>query len=241
MPRLGFLVFFFLFLVACSGETATEPPPDPLALVTEAGDNIRASETFRMEVLSSGAPYAVQTDFGADVFFRQARAQYVAPDTMQGNVRLIVAGIPADVDIFSRGDEQWYRNTVLTGGEWLNQPFAQGFNPQALIADDTGFQAALNSLIDLEYVGETNLEDDTPVHHLKGTADGGDISALLAGIIVVQGNTEVDVYIDREQRVPVRFVIRLPETITEDEPEPTTWTVDVYDINAEPQLDAPGE
>ncbi len=241
MPRLGFLVFFVLFLAACSGETATEPPPDPLALVTEAGDNIRASETFRMEVLSTGAPYAVQTDFGADVFFRQARAQYVAPETMQGNVRLIVAGIPADVDIFSRGDEQWYRNTVLTGGEWLNQPFAQGFNPQALIADDTGFQAALNALIDLEYVGETNLEDDTRVHHLKGTADGTDISALLAGIIMVQGNTEVDVYVDREQRVPVRFVIRLPETVTEDEPVPTTWTVDVYDINAEPQLDAPGE
>ncbi len=237
----GILIALLLVLAACSSDSPTESPPDPLALVTEAGNNIRAAETFRMEVLSGGAPYAVETDFGANVFFRQAKAQYVSPETLQGNVRLIVAGIPADVDIFSRGEAQWYRNTVLTGGEWLSQPFAQGFNPQALIADDTGFQAALNSLINLEYVGQANLEDRTAVHHLKGTADGRDISALLAGIIAVEGNAEVDVYIDRELRIPVRFIIRLPETVSETEPEPTTWTVDVYDLNAAPELDTPGE
>ncbi|MBZ0287984.1 MAG: LppX_LprAFG lipoprotein, partial [Anaerolineae bacterium] len=183
--------------------------------------------------------YPVSTDFGADVFFRQAKAQYVAPDTMQGSVRLVVAGIPADVDIFARGDVQWYRNAILTANRWFNQPFAPGFNPKTLIADDTGFQAALNSVIDLSYNGEASLEDSTPVYHLRGTADGADIAALLAGMIAVEGNAEVDVFIHREQRIPVRFIIRLPQTVTEAEPEPTTWTVDVYDINAEPELDEP--
>ncbi len=240
MRKILMLILSLLVLVGCS-TASNEPPPEPLALVTEAADNIRTKATFRMEVLSTGAPYAVQTDFGANVFFRQARAQYVAPDTLQGNVRLIVAGIPADVDIFSQGDIQWYRNQILTGNEWVNQSFAPGFNPQALIADDTGFQAALNALINIEYIGEANLEDGTPAYHLTGTADGQDISALLAGIVQIQGNALVDVYIHREERYPVRFIITLPETVTETEPDPTRWTVDVYDIDAAPELDVPGE
>lgn len=235
-----FLFLFVLILAACQSATPTpEATPEPTSLITEAADNIRASQTFRMQVLSTGAPYPVYTDFGGNVFFRQATAQYVAPATMQGSVRLVVASIPADVDIFARGEEQWYRNTILTGSRWVQQPFAPGFNPQILIAEDTGFQAALDSLIDLQYVGQISLEDGTPVFHLKATADGADVSALLAGIIVVEGATEVEVFVDVEKRIPVRFIIRLPGTATTEEPEPTTWTVDVYDINAEPELDDP--
>ncbi len=240
MRNVIILIISLFVLVGCS-PASNEPAPDPLELVTQAADNIRSKDTFRMDVTSTGAPYAVVTDFGPNVVFRQARAQYVAPDSLQGNVRLIVAGIPADVDIFSQGDNQWYRNQILTGNEWVNQLFAPGFNPQALIADDTGFQAALNSLLELEYVGEENLEDGTPTYHLKGTAVGQDIAALLAGIVVIDGNALVDVYIHREERYPVRFIITLPETVTEDEPDPTTWTVDVYDINAASELDIPGE
>ncbi|MBZ0293216.1 MAG: LppX_LprAFG lipoprotein [Anaerolineae bacterium] len=229
------LLLFTLLLAACQTETVA-PPPDPLALVTEAGDHIRASETFRLEVLSSGAPYPVQTDFGPDVLFRQIKAQYVAPDTLQGSVRLVVAGIPADVDVYAAGTEQWFRNAVLTGGQWANQAFAPGFNPQVLIADDTGFQSALKSLIELEYVGEESLEDGTAVYHLKGVARGEDIATLLASLVVIEGDPHVDVYIDREQRLPVRFVITLPN----DETDPTVWTLDVYDVNADPELNPPG-
>lgn len=229
------LLLFTLLLTACQPETPN-PPPEPLTLVTAAGDNIRASETFRLEVLSSGAPYPVQTDFGPDVLFRQIQAQYVAPDTMQGSVRLVVAGIPADVDIYATGEAQWYRNSILTGGRWIDQQFAPGFNPQALIADDTGFQAALNSLIELEYIGETSLEDGTPVFHVRGIARGENIATLLASLVVIEGNAQVDVYITREQLLPARFVI----TLTNDETDPTVWALDVYDINAEPELDPPG-
>jgi hypothetical protein len=226
-------------LAACQTAPTPEATPEPRALLTTAADNIRASETLRMQVVSTGAPYPVYTDFGANVFFLRATAQYVAPATMQGSVRLVVASIPADVDIFARADDQWYRNTILTGNQWVEQPFAPGFNPQLLIADDTGFQAALDSLIELQYVGQVALEDTTQVHHLRGTADGADIAALLAGIILIEGSAEVDVYVDVAQSIPVRFIIRLPETVTEDEPEPTTWTVDVFDINAAPDLDEP--
>ena len=180
----------------------------------------------------------MSTDLG-EVDFRQAKAQFVAPDTMQAVVTLIKGGLATDVDVLARGDEQWYRHALLTAYKWVNFPFAEGFNPGNLIAEDTGFQMALSSLIDLQNEGLESLEDGTTVYHLSGKAHGEDISALLANLVVATGEVLVDVYIDEQQVTPVRFVIVQPDTVTDDEPEPTTWVVDVYDINGEPELDEP--
>ncbi len=228
-----------LLLAACTG-AATEEPVDPINLITEASENIRESDTFRMSVERTGASYFVATDLG-NVDFRRAVAQYVAPDVLQATVRLIAAGLPADVDVFSQGEEQWYRHAVLTANVWFNAPFAEGFNPEKLISEDTGFQMALNSLIGLSFEGRAALEDGTPVYHLKGTAHGEDIAALLANLVVTSGEVLVDVFIDQNLLIPVRFVIVQPNTVTETEPDPTTWIVDVYDINAEPELDPPAD
>lgn len=233
------IVFTALLIAACTGNGANESPPDPVDLITEASNNIRASETFRMDVRRTGAAYYVETDLGS-VDFKHALAQYVAPNILQASVRVIAAGLPADVDIFSRGDDQWFRNVILTANTWFNAPFALGFNPEKLIAEDTGFQMALNSLINLVYEGREELEDGTPVHHLSGTARGEDITALMANLVEATGEVLVDVFIDRNQVIPVRFIIIQPNTVTDDDPDPTTWTVDVYDINAEAEVDSPG-
>jgi hypothetical protein len=232
------LIVMILIVVGCTGAPAEEATPDPIELVTEAAENIRETDTFRMSVERRGASYFVPTDLG-NVDFRRAVAQYVAPNILQATVRLIAAGLPADVDIFSRGDDQWYRHAILTANVWFNAPFAVGFNPETLIAEDTGFQTALNSLIDLTYEGIKSLEDAAVVHHISGTARGEDISALMANLVVATGEVTVDVFIDQRLMIPVRFVIVQPNTVTEDEPEPTTWIVDVYDINSEPELDEP--
>jgi hypothetical protein len=239
MPRFLIIGFLLLSLVACSSNTAEDPPLDPIDLVTTASENIRETDSFRMDVQRTGASYFVDTDLGR-VDFRRAAAQYVAPNILQATVRLIAAGLPADVEIFSRGEEQWYRHAILTANRWFNAPYAEGFNPQSLIAEDTGFQLALNSLINLSFEGREELEDGTAVFHVAGVADGADISALLANLVVASGEVLVDVFIDQMSMIPVRFVIIQPDTITKEEPEPTTWTVDVYDINDEPVLDIPG-
>lgn len=233
------LSVLLLALAACAGP-ATEEALNPVQLITTAANNIRATHTFRMSVQRTGAAYYVETDLGR-VDFRRAVAQYVAPNILQATVRLIAAGLPADVDVFSQGENQWYRHALLTANLWYNAPFAEGFNPEELIAEDTGFQMALKSLIDLAYRGRSSLEDGTPVYHLSGTARGEDIAALLANLVETTGNVLVDVFIDQNLMIPVRFVIVQPDTKTEREPEPTTWTVDVYDVNAEPELDPPTE
>lgn len=231
------VIMAFFALAGCTG-SATQAPPDPLQLLAQAASNIRAMDTFRMSVNLSGADYFIETDFGS-VAFRRAVAQYVAPNVMQATVRVLLGSVPLDVDVFSRGENQWFRAGLWTGGEWVNATFAPGFNPEALIAQESGFQAALNAMIDLEMVGTAELEDGTPVYHLRAVAEGEDVSALMVGLIYATGNVNVEVYVHREEVYPVRFVIVQPDTATEEEPEPTTWTVDVYDLNAEPDIDDP--
>jgi len=233
------IVCMLLALAAgCGAAPATEIPPDPVTLVAQAAANIRASDRFRMTVERTGAPYEVDTGLGR-VTFRRASAQYVAPDTLQATVSLTAAGLTAEVDIFARGENQWFRNVILTGGSWLNAPFAEGFNPQVLIAEETGFEAALAAVRELTYAGPAALEDGTPVHRISGVAEGHDISALLAGLIEASGPTQVEVYIHRETGLPARFVIVQPETASEQFPTPTTWTVDIYDYGAPARLDDP--
>ncbi len=243
LHRLGLLLTItLLVLVGCQGGGSNDddPPPDPVELLIESADNIRSAETFRLEVRHSGADYFVSAYLVDDllpvnVAFRRAIAQYVFPDALQASVRVLLAGAAVSLEIFSRGDDQWFK---LAGTDWVDGDFAPGFNPRTLIAEDTGFQAALASLTDLDYIGTTTLEDGTGVFHLRGTANGQDVTALLVGLIEAEGLVPVDVYIDRDNRYPVRLVITQPET---DPDDPTTWTIDVYDINAEPQLAPPSE
>jgi len=245
VPRLCHLLLMVclgIFVAGCTGgDDGDEQPPDPVALLTEAADNIRSAETFRLDVTQSGAEYPILIELnGADtqVTFRRAQAQYVAPDLMQGSVRVVTGGVTIDIGIFSRGADQWVQ---ILGTNWIKAFFAPGFNPETLIAADTGFQAALSSLTALSYIGEETLDDGSSVYHLSGTAEGPAVSALLVDLIEAEGAVGVEVYIDRTTRYPVRLMISQPETITETQPDPTTWTIDVFDIDAPAQLNPPPE
>jgi hypothetical protein len=244
----AFIVILMIVLVGCQPQTTNEPTPEPLALLTEASNNIRESETFRMYVEQSGATYIIPVYLGptdtlaVNAQFRWARAQYVAPGILQATARIVVESpvgeVAQDVEIFSRETEQWFR---LQGAPWIDGDFAPGFNPVTLIADDSGFQAALTALQELEFVGGETLEDGSPVYHLKGIANGPAVKALVVGLIDVAETVPLDVYIHRDQRIPVRIVLTQPETATEESPEPTTWTINVYDVNAAPELTPPDE
>lgn len=237
---LALSLLLIFVLAACGGEDEPDEPPEPVSLLTDAADNIRAADTFRLDVSQTGAPYQFAVILPGEgvsyVEFRRARAQYVAPERLQASVRVIAAGLPIDIDIFSAAERQWFK---VFGLDWINEDFAPGFDPVTLIAEDSGFQAALAALTDLEYIGVESLEDGTGVYHLRGTARGPDVTNLLVGLIEAEGLVPVDVYIDRNSIYPVRLIITQPETATEDEPEPTTWTIDVYDVDAAPDLTPP--
>jgi hypothetical protein len=243
--RLISLIALVAALAACSlsADTPTPAAPDPLTLITEAADNIRAAATFRIDVNQEGPNYTILTEY-APVFFRRATAQYVAPREMQARIRVIALGLPIDIEVYSRGADQWY-SAVWTGNNWINQPFAPGFNPETLIAEDTGVQSALNALIELAYIGEEALENGTSVYHISGRAQGDEVAALLAGLIAPVGEVTVDVYVHRETRLPARFEITEYDSPYAETPEPgetaepIKWIIDVYDYDAAPDLNVP--
>lgn len=243
MLRVLSIVLVVLMVGCTSAPAPTEAPPDPLKLITEAATKIRSADTFRISVNESGPDYMLFTVY-TTVYFRRAVAQYVAPGMMQATIRVLAAGLPIEVDVFSRGLDQWYR-AIWTGNQWVNQPFAPDFNPETLIAQETGFQAALEALIDLKYMGTAQLENGADVHHLKATANGPDVAALLGNLIEPTGNVDVDVYIDRGSGYPARFGIteyNSQYVVTPEvgqEAEPVQWTIDLYDINAVPDISTP--
>ena len=236
-------IILVVLVVGCSTAPSTETPPDPVNLITEAATNIRSAKTFRISVDETGPDYILYTEY-ATVFFRRAVAQYVAPGMMQATIRVLAAGLPISVDVFSRGAEQWYR-AIWTGNQWLNQPFAPDFNPEKLLAEETGFQAALESLIDLKYIGGSQLENGANVHHITASANGPDVAALLGNLIEPTGTVNVDVFIDRLTLFPARFIITEFDSLFTITPEPgetadpVEWTIDVYDVDAPPEISTP--
>lgn len=233
-------------LAGCAGGETTTPTLEPRTLLTDAATKIRASDTFRLYVLQEGAPYdfLIAVDENATeamtVQFRLAEGQYVAPDELQATASVRVGGLGAtiEIEIYADGEDQWFRVPTLAI-PWQNRPFAPGFDPIALIGEDTGFEAALSSLVELEFVGNVSLEDGQPVYHLRGIADGAKVGALVVGLLDIQGSVPVDVYINRDNMLPVRLVVTQPETASERYPDPTRWIIDVFDINADPALQPP--
>lgn len=228
-----------LLVTGCTGPSGDPdaPTPDPITLVRSAADAIRSAQTFRMIVDQTGPDYAILTDFGS-VNFRRADAYYVAPETMQADISVTaLGGLRVDIEVFARAAQQWFRSPVWTAGNWIYATFAPGFNPATLIAQDTGFNAALNAVIDLVYSGDVTLEDGQRARHLTGRADAAGVNALLIGLIEIAGEVAVDVYINLETGFPARFV--LTEALPDGEPR--IWTMDILDVNEDAPLDPPPE
>lgn len=246
LPVLFFLAALMLALSGCGGSTDATPPVEPATLLQQAADKIRAADTFKLYVLQQGAPYNFAINLSQDptelmnVQFRLAEGQFVSPDELYAKASVKTNILTLDVEIYAKDADQWFRATSLSV-PWLNAPFAPGFNPVALVGDEGGFEAALTSLVELNFLGAASLEDGQPVWHLSGIADGQKVAALVVGLLQIEGSVPVDVYIHRETGYPVRVLVTQPNTTSEQNPDPTQWVIDVYDINAPAEFTRPTE
>jgi hypothetical protein len=222
------LLPLILLLAACGTNNA--PLPEPLPILEAAAVHINNAESFRLEIFQEGAPYNIESDvIDGELLFDRARMDYVAPDVLQGQIRAQLMRLPFEFGIMARGEYQWVR---LPGAGWTDTLyFAPGFNPQTLIAEDSGFQAALGALLDIEMIGRENLEDGTAVYHMRGMADGPKVSELLVYIITTEDPVIIDAYIGVDDNLPVRLAVTIPGTETETEPDPTQFVIDLYDFN----------
>ncbi len=240
MRRLAlFVVTVFIVILGVTGCTGTptsnDPPPDSAELLKQATDNILAVNTLKIIVDRTGVDYILKTDIGSAIFNRM-EARYVAPNQMQAKAKVTLSSLPVEIEIFARDDDQWWR---IIGTNWSKQTFLPGFNPRALLTEeDRGLRAAFASLENVQYVGEEQLDDGTPVYHLTATADGDKISWMMLYLVQISGKTTIDVYIDKDKKLPQKLVVIQPETAT-DKLKPTTWDMEFYDFNVDSNLTPP--
>jgi hypothetical protein len=183
-----------------------------------------------------GAP--VYIDTGGLINFLRASGHYVAPDRVQATVRVLFTELASDIDVIAIGDQQYYRHSVLTGGQWINAEFSPGFNAEALVRSESGLSRAMGAIQNLELVGQESL-DGIPMWHLKGTAVGSEVAALTIGLIPAEADVLIDLFIRVDDGRAERMVIVQPDTASETEPVPSTWTVEVFDYNGDYRVEAP--
>jgi hypothetical protein len=239
-----FSVFFIVLITSCTNPAKpTEVPPDPTALLNKAAQEVRNSKSVRIKLQLSGAPSFVDPplkpgDPGNNIAFVSADGSYVAPDRVQAKVVAKIFGIAGEVEVIAIGDDQWMRNKILTADRWVAQIFSPGFNAAKLISSSEGIEAALKALKNIKLVGVESI-DGVPMYHITGSAAGMDIAALTVGLI--RGSDVVaDIYIVVDTGRVDRVKLVQPDTVTEKEPKPTTWELEIFDYNAaDIKIDAP--
>lgn len=220
-------------LVSCSSipkNAATLVPED---LIREASESLIPVQTLRVTIERSGADYGFNTVIGP-VVFNRLTGQFVAPNIIYATARVALAKLPVELELYADGEQQWIRG-VFSNNEWQSGEFAPGFNPKALVTESgTGLQATLSALQTIDYIGETQLEDGTTVHHIRSTADGTSVSALLVNLVEMTGKVEIDLFIDKANKHPLKFVVVQPDSRTDIQPDPTTWIIELFDYDAPP-------
>jgi hypothetical protein len=224
------LIGLILVLVAaCGGSAATETPlPDPRAMLDAAAKAIQQVKTVRFKLQLTGAPAFIDTN--QIISFVSADGSYIAPDRVGAKVSAAVMGVPGQIDIVAVGDDQYYKHIVLTGNRWLKKQFSPGFNADKLIRSDQGIRRAIEALKGIKMVGREDLFG-TPVYHISGQSSIADISAVTVGLIRGTADAQVDVYLDVNGTNVERMVLVQPETVSAEHPDPTTWTMELFNYN----------
>jgi hypothetical protein len=232
------LILAMLILIGCNTPPAAETPLDPRALLDQSVVNLRAVQTFRLIIERGGADYFFQTDLG-EVGFERAEGQYVSPDTIGAKVKILLGNLPVEADVYAKGEQQSVRG-IWTSMQWQQQVFAPGFDPSKLVSQNgSGLETAMTALVEPQLVGEETLEDGAAVYHIRATAQGEDVAALVVNLIQMTGTVNVDIYLSKDSGLPLRFSLVQPDTVTDAQPDPTTWTIDLYDFNATVEVEPP--
>jgi hypothetical protein len=224
-----------LILTGCAGSAST-PTPEPLALLEAAATYIREAQSLAVTIERTGAPVYIDTQ--GLINFLRASGYYVAPDRVQARVRVLFAGLASDIDVIAIGNDQYYRHSILTGGQWINAQFSPGFNAENLVRSESGLSRAMSAISDLELLGVEDV-DGIAMWHLNGTAVGSEVAALTFDLIPAEADVLVDLYIRADDGHAARMVIVQPDTATEDQTA-STWTVEIYDYNGSYSIEAPG-
>ena len=141
-------------LTGCSNAQFEQIPPEEI--ITHSADRMASLAGFEFLIDRSGQPTFL--DYEETIAFRRAEGQFVAPNSVYTNVRVIAPGLVTEVQIISIGDTQWETN--LLTGEWQASDPRYSFNPSRLFDSEIGIPAILaNELTDTVLLGTEELPE----------------------------------------------------------------------------------
>jgi lipoprotein LprG len=202
------------------------PTPSPAEILSAAGDAMLAMKSARFILLREGQPAVFDPATGMS--FTEASGDYQAPDRVRADVKVSLLGNTLQIEIY------W-----LPEGVYISNPLTRQFGPApgdlgfdgAALFEAGGMPAVLKTGIQNPQRAGTETIEDVRTIHISGEADGAVLSPLTAGALQAGTLYPVDVWVDADTFVPVRLHV--------DEPDGSGWLIDLYDIDADIEIQLP--
>jgi hypothetical protein len=233
ITRLILILSTILLFTSCSGTQIEELPPEEI--LARSAERMRELAGFHYRIERSGA--SAFLDYNETISFRRAEGDYVLPDRVTAEVRVIAPGIIAEVSIISIGGTQWETNYLT--GEWQVVPPEYAFQPQILLNPDTGIQAVMErDLISLTYEGIEEIEEmpGFKLYKLHGLLEGEGAYNATFGMID-KDLLDVQLWIAPRTFELHRVVVIDPAGADED--EDTIWQIDFWAFDKTIRIEAP--
>jgi hypothetical protein len=203
------------------------PTPSPAEILSKAGDAMQEMNTARFTLLREGNPIVLEAATGMS--FNAASGEYQAPDRVHAVVKVGLMGSILEIEVYWLPEGVYISNPLTKKFEAVTGGL--GFDGAAIFKPD-GMPGVLNKrgIQNPSRIGNETIEDVETIH-ISGEADGAVLAPLTAGALQAGTMYPVDVWVDQSTFIPVRFHIV--------EPDGSGWVIDLYDINAEIEIDLP--
>jgi hypothetical protein len=247
MRPITLIICAALILTGCGGSDQQNPDDLPAArpLLEGSADQIQNAHSLEVEMNVEGYPVKFAADhlesFPVEwsLIFKYARASFLSPDRLQATIQFGVADASTTAELIALDRDHYFRSSLLTANRWLNMEVIPGFSPAALMARPGGIAYALLSITDLEMVGRDDV-DGLDVFHLRGTVQASALYSLTFGLIHTrEGDLRIEVYIGVKDRRVSLIKIHEPPPPDADDPENTTWRINILDYNQDISITPP--
>jgi hypothetical protein len=236
-----------LLIASCKGNNNKPITELPAAqpLLDESANQIQNASSLDVEIDVEGYPVelgtttldAVPTD--VPLYFKYAKGVFQAPDRLEATIEFSVGVVSTTATLIAIDHDHYLRSDLLTANHWINAEIIPGFSPASLTARPGGIASALESINNLEMVGQEDM-DGLEVFHLRGTVQASAFYSLTFGLIRTQtGEINIEVYITvSDHRVAVIKLYEPPPADVTNS-EDTTWAINILDYNRDVTITPP--
>ncbi|HLA43737.1 MAG TPA: LppX_LprAFG lipoprotein [Aggregatilineales bacterium] len=242
MNRHALFILLLLLLTACNRDDKNDSDNDnasvdTAALIEAAAQKIDDASAFQLELVVNGAPVFLDgaaIDLDVPVTFQRAEGVFVAPDSLGGEVTILLEDdVTAEVKLIAIGEDQYLQHPLITFNQWEAITFSPNFNPATLVEGDESIPAALRTMSAVEYVGVEDI-DGINMHHIRGEVEVSRVSAVTVGLIgTTEGVVKGDIYIRERDGLLERMILEEPINPEIDPDQPSIWTIGLYDYNGD--------